>query len=88
MDVKLDAIRCCFEQGENIKYLSEDIGYSRTSIYQWRKRYLKESTLGLMNNKNILSGELKEGTSSAESIDLSSHEVTELKMQMLQMQME
>ena len=36
LDVKLDAIHRCFQLGENIKYVSEDIGYSRTSIYQWR----------------------------------------------------
>ena len=51
LQVKLDAIHRCYELGENIKYVSEDIGYSRASIYQWRKRYLKEGTLGLMNNK-------------------------------------
>ena len=88
LDVKLDAIRRCFEHGENIKYVSEDIGYSRASIYQWRKRYLKEGTLGLMNNKNISSGELKEGTTPAESSDSSSHEMAELRNQMLEMQME
>ena len=60
LDVKLNAIRRCFEQGENVKSVSEDIGYSRVSIYQWRKRYLKEGALGLMNHKNILPGELKE----------------------------
>ena len=40
LQVKLDAIHRCYELGENIKYVSEDIGYSRASIYQWRKRYL------------------------------------------------
>lgn len=88
LDVKLDAIRRCFEHGENIKYVSEDIGYSRASIYQWRKRYLKEGTLGLMNNKNISSGELKEGTTPVESSDSSSHDMVELMNQMLEMQME
>lgn len=67
LDVKLDAIRRSFESGENIKYVPEDIGYSRASIYQWRKRYLKEGTLGLMNNKNIPSGEIKEGITPEES---------------------
>ena len=33
LKVKLDAIHRCFELGENIKYVSEDIGYSRASIY-------------------------------------------------------
>ena len=41
LEVKLNAIHRCYELGENIKYVSEDIGYSRASIYQWRKRYLK-----------------------------------------------
>lgn len=86
--VKLDAIKRCFEQGENVKFVSEDIGYSRASIYQWRKRYLKEGTLGLMNSKNIAFGELKEGVVSTESYVLSTQEIEELRKQMLDMQME
>lgn len=88
MEIKLDAIKRCFEYGESIKYVSEDIGYSRASIYQWRKRYLKEGTLGLMNNKNIPSGELKEETAPSKPMVESSHELTDLKTQMLEMQME
>lgn len=88
LEIKLGAIKRCFEYGESIKYVSEDIGYSRASIYQWRKRYLKEGMLGLMNNKNIPSGNLTEGTAPSKSIIDSSHEVTELKAQMLEMQME
>lgn len=88
LDVKLDAIRHRFEHGENIKYVSENIGYSRASIYQWRKRYLKKGTLGLMNNKNIPPGKIKEGTTATESNASSSHEVAELKNQVLEMQME
>ena len=88
LEIKLDAIKRCFEYGESIKYVSEDIGYSRASIYQWRKRYLKEGTLGLMNNKNIPSGELKEGTTPSKPIVAPSNELAELKAQMLEMQME
>lgn len=88
LDVKLDAIKRCFEHGESTKYVSEDIGYSRVSIYQWRKRYLKKGTLGLMNRKNIPSGELKEGCRQSDSTTESLPEVAELKAQMLEMQME
>ena len=88
LEIKLDAIKRCFECGESVKYVSEDIGYTRASIYQWRKRYLKEGTLGLMNNKNIPSGQLKKGTTPSESIVAPSNEVAELKAQMLEMQME
>ena len=79
LEVKLDAIHRCYELGENIKYVSENIGYSRASIYQWRKRYLKEGTLGLMNHKNITPGTLVE--SSVSSTDISSDEINQLKAQ-------
>ena len=86
LEVKLDAIHRCYELGENVKYVSEDIGYSRASIYQWRKRYLKEGTLGLMNHKNITPGTLVEG--SVSSTDISSDEINQLKAQMQDMQLE
>lgn len=79
LEVKLDAIHRCYELGENIKYVSEDIGYSRASIYQWRKCYLKEGTLGLMNHKNITPGTLVE--CSVSSTDISSDEINQLKAQ-------
>lgn len=34
-EVKMSAIHCCFELGESIKLVSENIGYSRASIYNW-----------------------------------------------------
>lgn len=86
LEVKLDAIHRCYELGENIKYVSEDIGYSRASIYQWRKRYLKEGRLGLMNNKNIKPGQLNKGNVS--NISYSSDEIEQLKSQMQDMQLE
>ena len=86
LQVKLDAIHRCYELGENIKYVSKDIGYSRASIYQWRKRYLKEGTLGLMNNKNITPGKLKEGSSN--DCDFSSDEIKQLQTQVQDMQLE
>ena len=79
LEVKLDAIHRCYELGENIKYVSENIGYSRASIYQWRKRYLKEGTLSLMNHKNITPGTLVEG--SVSSTDISSDEINQLNTQ-------
>ena len=86
LEIKLDAIHRCFELGENIKYVSNDIGYSRASIYQWRKCYLKEGTLGLMNNKNITPGKLNAGTTA--NTDISSEEIKQLKSQMQEMQLE
>ena len=45
IEVKMDAIHRCFELGESIKYVSEEIGYSRTSIYAWRKKYITSRNL-------------------------------------------
>ena len=87
LEIKMNAIHRCYKLGESIKLVSEDIGYSRASIYQWRKRYLKEGTLGLMNTKNILPGKLLEGTSTTD-VEASSSEIKQLKEQMQEMQLE
>ena len=39
--VKQDALHRCFKFGESIKSVSEEIGYTRASIYIWRKKYLR-----------------------------------------------
>ncbi len=59
VEVKMEAIHRCFELGESIKSVSEDIGYTRTSIYSWRKKYLQVGITALVNDKNIKPGTLK-----------------------------
>ena len=83
VEVKMDAIHRCFEPGESIKYVSEEIGYSRASIYAWRKKYLKGGTVALMNDKNIKPGTLVEGTQ-----DSPDAEMRHLLARMDDMQME
>lgn len=80
---KLDAIKRCFELGESVKYVSEDIGYSRASIYQWRKIYLLKGKIALMNRKdNIKREKLLEGKESSFS------ELESLKEKIFSMQLE
>lgn len=83
VEVKMDAIHRCFELGESIKYVSEEIGYSRASIYAWRKKYLQGGTVALMNDKNIKPGTLVEGTQ-----DSPDAEMRHLLARMDDMQME
>lgn len=59
-EIKLDIIYRCFELGEDVKLVSEEIGYSRTSIYKCRRRYIREGRIVLMNKKNKPHGELQE----------------------------
>lgn len=80
--VKMDALHRCFELGESIKLVSEDIGYTRASIYAWRKKYLQKGAVALMNDKNIQPETLKEGSA------VSNTKVEELRAQMLDMQLE
>lgn len=37
LELKLAIIHRCFEEREDIKSVSEETGYSRTSIYLWRR---------------------------------------------------
>lgn len=88
IDVKIDAIRRCFENGECVRYVSEDIGYSSTIIYKWRDRYLKEGILGLMNNRQLKSSQKSNIVTHTELTETSSQEIDDLKKQMMEMQLE
>ncbi len=70
VEVKMDATHRCFELGESIKYVSEEIGYSRASIFAWRKKYLQGGTVALMNDKNIKPGTLVEGTQDSPNAEM------------------
>lgn len=79
IEVKIDAIHRCFELGESIKSVSEDIGYTRASIYSWRKKYLQGGAAALLNDKNIKPNTLTEG---------SVPDLAQLQAQVKDMQME
>ena len=55
-EFKFEVLRRCFENGESVKSLSEEIGYSRASIYTWRKRYLQGGVASLVNTKKYQTG--------------------------------
>lgn len=82
LEVKLEALHRCFELGEDIQCVSEDIGYSRVSIYTWRKKYLTKGTVALMKRKNVPRGKLEPDGS------VDSKEMDELRTQVQDMQLE
>ncbi len=84
VEVKLDTIHRCFELGESVKSVSEEIGYTRASIYTWRKKYLKRGVVALMNDKNIILGTLLKNCNDS----LEKQTIEDLKAQMVEMQME
>ena len=53
LELKLSIIHRCFEEGEDIKSVSEETGYSRASIYLWRKNILQEVQLHWQVKRSI-----------------------------------
>ena len=82
LEVKMDALHRCFELGESIKSVSEEIEYTRASIYAWRKKYLRGGTAALKNDKNIPPNTLEE-----ENTPAPAYEIEQLHAQMQDMQM-
>ena len=54
LELKLSIIRRCFEEGEDIKSVSEETGYSRASIYLWRRKYVVGGAAALTSEKKHL----------------------------------
>lgn len=84
IEIKMNAIHRCFELGESITSVLEDIGYTIAGIYTWRKRYLHGGIIALMNNKSIKPNTLTEGTHSA----VPTSDLEQLQNQIKNMQME
>lgn len=83
LSVKLEALHRCFELGEDVQSVSDEIGYSRASIYTWRRKYIQKGTVALMNPSNDRPrGKLIEGSTSA------TDEIAALKAQVQDMQLE
>lgn len=62
VETKFAILERCFMKGENVQLVSEETGYSRTSIYRWRKLYVSQGVAALMNEKDRPRGEPEEGS--------------------------
>ena len=82
-EFKLKVLRRCFENGESVKSVSEEIGYSRVSIYTWRKRYLQGGVFSLMNTKNIKPEKLPDtdGMMPSEEVESFRKQIYELQLE-------
>lgn len=78
----MNTLHRCFENGESVKSVSEEIGYSRANIYAWRKRYHQGGAASLMNEKNI-----KPDTLPDINEKVSSEDMEALRKQMYEPQM-
>lgn len=53
-EFKYEVLRRCFKLGEDVEYVSREIGYSRMAIYTWRRKYLKYGMVGLMAKRKSI----------------------------------
>ena len=53
-EFKYEVLHRCFELGEDVEYVSREIGYSRMSIYTWRRKYLKYGMVGLLAKRKSI----------------------------------
>lgn len=78
-EFKLEIIQRCFIDGENVKSVSEEIGYTPSSIYGWHRRYRKKGIFPSMKKSDKHT--VTPNAANTENID-------DLRAQMLEMQME
>lgn len=83
IELKQNVIERCLIQGEPVKLVAEEIGYTPSLIYKWLREYQKKGCFLPMTKKK-----------SAANIDvnptdiISAEDINQLKVQMLDMQME
>ena len=80
-DLKMHAILRCVNNGETIKSVSEDIGYSSVAVWKWVHEYTEKGSVSLMNQSDPNIPIDPKDIQSAEDIDA-------LKARMIDMQME
>ena len=83
LEQKLQILHRCFEMGEDVQSVSNEVGYSTASIYAWRRKYLQKGAAVLMNSFN----ERRRGKLTAGE-PAPSRELDELKAKVQDMQLE
>ena len=48
-EIKIEAIKRCFQDGEDVRQVAEEMGVSRQSIHNWRRIVEKNGLVALMN---------------------------------------
>ena len=82
LETKMEILHRCFEEGESIKSVSEETGYSRGSIYKWRREYLVGGAGALMSKKKHLPrGTLKSAFDNNETNSEMAARIQELELE-------
>lgn len=83
LELKFEVLHRCFELGEDVQSVSNEVGYSIASIYAWRRKYIQKGASALMNPHKERSREKLTGGKPA-----SSRELHELNAKIQDMQLE
>jgi len=68
LELKLNAIRRCFENGESVTSVAKDIRYTAASIYYWYQKYLKEGLMGLQKKQRSVKQDASESSDDAKAL--------------------
>ena len=80
--LKRDVTRRCFENGEDVRSVSNEVGYRTAGIYAWRRKYILKGSVALMNSsKERKRGKLSEG-------EPASFEIEDFKAPLFEMRLE
>ncbi|MDO5650323.1 MAG: IS3 family transposase [Gallicola sp.] len=87
VSVKMEVLKRCFEDGEPVSRVAAEIGYTRVTIYQWRRIYLTQGENGLMQKKrDAIPRKPLEVSSPLD--DESNREISALRKQVKELQMQ
>lgn len=86
---KLSVLKRCFEDGEDVRFVAEEVGVSRQSIHQWRKIVEMRGIVGLMNKdkKKLIDLKLKAEPKVVKQ-DTQTKEINSLKQEIITLKME
>lgn len=72
-ELKLTTIHRCFDNGEPVQLIAEEIGYSVSAIYIWYRKYRQKGPSALMK---------KQSSNPSQNEEISKEELAALKAQM------
>ncbi len=82
VELRLEALHRCYNLGESVQSVSEDIGYTQASIRRWRRKYLQGGAVSLARKKDLNSNHPQKGIeSTASDMQKLQEQIRDLQMQ-------
>ena len=89
-EIKIEAIKRCFKDGEDVRQVAEEMGVSRQSIHNWRRIVEKNGLVALMNRdkQKIIDKNLTENDSNNNNVKLKELEQVQNEVKSLKLEID